>query len=77
MRSKNNEYFVLIEGFVDTYMDSHGISPSTREIATGTGLSTATVSRYMSYMCNFPPHNRRQVHMGGWQARYTVQSFSL
>ena len=31
-------------------MDSHGISPSTREIATGTGLSTATVSRYMSYM---------------------------
>ena len=50
MRSKNNEYFVLIEGFVDTYMDSHGISPSTREIATGTGLSTATVSRYMSYM---------------------------
>ena len=50
MRSKNNEYFVLIEGFVDTYIDSHGISPSTREIATGTGLSTATVSRYMSYM---------------------------
>ena len=50
MRSKNNEYFVLIEGFVDTYTDSHGISPSTREIATGTGLSTATVSRYMSYM---------------------------
>ena len=50
MRSKNNEYFVLIEGFVDAYIDSHGISPSTREIATGTGLSTATVSRYMSYM---------------------------
>ena len=50
MRSKNNEYFDLIEGFVDDYMDSHGISPSTREIATGTGLSTATVSRYMSYM---------------------------
>ena len=50
MRSKNSEYFDLIEGFVDDYMDSHGISPSTREIATGTGLSTATVSRYMSYM---------------------------
>lgn len=50
MRSKNNEYFVLIEGFIDTYMDHHGISPSTREIATGTGLSTATVSRYLSYM---------------------------
>ena len=50
MRSKNNEYFDLIEGFVDDYMDSHGISPSTREIAAGTGLSTATVSRYMSYM---------------------------
>lgn len=50
MRSKNNEYFVLIEGFVDTYMDHHSISPSTREIAAGTGLSTATVSRYLSYM---------------------------
>ena len=50
MRSKNKEYFDLIEGFVDSYMDSYGISPSTREIATGTGLSTATVSRYMSYM---------------------------
>ena len=50
MRSKNKEYFDLIEGFVDAYMDSYGISPSTREIATGTGLSTATVSRYMSYM---------------------------
>ena len=50
MRSKNSEYFGLIEGFVDAYMDRHGISPSTREIAAGTGLSTATVSRYLSYM---------------------------
>ena len=50
MRSKNQEYFTLLESFIDTYNDSQGVSPSTREIAAGTGLSTATVSRYLSYM---------------------------
>ena len=50
MRSKNQEYFTLIERYIDTYTDSHGVSPSTREIAAGTGLSLATVSRYLSYM---------------------------
>ena len=50
MRSKNQDYFNLLERFVDVYIDSHGVSPSTREIATGTGLSLATVSRYLSYM---------------------------
>ena len=50
MRSKNQEYFTLLERYVDTYTDSHGVSPSTREIAAGTGLSLATVSRYLSYM---------------------------
>ena len=50
MRSKNQEYFTLLERFIDTYIDSQGISPSTREIASGTGLSLATVSRYLSYM---------------------------
>lgn len=50
MRSKNQEYFTLLERYIDTYTDSHGISPSTREIAAGTGLSLATVSRYLSYM---------------------------
>lgn len=50
MRKKNQEYFPLLERFIDTYADSQGVSPSTREIAAGTGLSTATVSRYLSYM---------------------------
>ena len=50
MRSKNQEYFTLLEHFIDSYNDSQGVSPSTREIAAGTGLSTATVSRYLSYM---------------------------
>lgn len=47
MRKKNQEYFPLLERFIDTYTDSQGVSPSTREIAAGTGLSTATVSRYL------------------------------
>ena len=50
MRSKNQEYFALLERFIDSYTDSQGVSPSTREIAAGTGLSLATVSRYLSYM---------------------------
>ena len=50
MRSKNQELFTLLERFIDAYIDSQGASPSTREIAAGTGLSLATVSRYLSYM---------------------------
>ena len=50
MRRKNQEHFTLLERYIDTYLDSHGVSPSTREIAAGTGLSLATVSRYLSYM---------------------------
>ena len=50
MRSKNQEHFTLLESFIDTYIDSQGVSPSTREIAAGTGLSPSTVSRYLSYM---------------------------
>ena len=50
MRSKNQEHFTLLERFIDTYIDSQGISPSTREIASGTGLSPSTVSRYLSHM---------------------------
>ena len=50
MRSKNKEYFQLIEGFIDSYMDENGCSPKNQEMADGTGLSTATISRYLSYM---------------------------
>ena len=50
MRSKNKEYFQLIEGFIDSYMDENGCSPTNQEMSDGTGLSTATISRYLSYM---------------------------
>lgn len=50
MRSKNPAYFELLVRFIDDYIDSYGRSPSTQEIAGGTGLSPATVSRYLSHM---------------------------
>ncbi len=50
MRSKNPEYFGLLERFIDDYMETNGTSPTNQEIADGAGLSTATVSRYLSYM---------------------------
>ena len=50
MRTKNPNYFELLVRFIDDYIDNHGRSPSTREIAGGTGLSLATVSRYLSHM---------------------------
>lgn len=50
MRSKNPAYFELLIRFIDDYIDNYGRSPSTQEIAGGTGLSPATVSRYLSRM---------------------------
>jgi len=50
MRGKKPAYFELLVRFIDDYIDNHGKSPSTREIAGGTGLSLATVSRYLSHM---------------------------
>ena len=50
MRVKNPTYFELLVQFIDDYIDNHGRSPSTREIASGTGLSLSTVSRYLSHM---------------------------
>ena len=50
MRSKNPAYFELLIRFIDDYIDNSGRSPSTQEIASGTGLSPATVSRYLSRM---------------------------
>jgi len=50
MRSKNPAYFELLVRFIDDYIDNYGRSPSTQEIAGGTGLSPATVSRYLSHM---------------------------
>lgn len=50
MRSKNPEYFERIIRYIDDYMKENNRSPSNREMAKGTGLSTATVSRYLSQM---------------------------
>ena len=50
MRSKNPAYFELLIRFIDDYIDNSGRSPSTQEIASGTGLSPTTVSRYLSRM---------------------------
>ena len=50
MRSKNPEYFRLIEDYINEYRDAKGTVPSNAEISSGTGLSSATVSRYLTKM---------------------------
>ena len=50
MRSKNPEYFKRLEDFINEYRDENGTAPSNAEMAEGTGLSSATVSRYLSKM---------------------------
>lgn len=50
MRTKNSEYYKLLEDFIDDYIESNDRSPSRREIAAGTGMSLANVSRYLTYM---------------------------
>lgn len=50
MRSKNQEYFKTLEAFIDDYREKNGVSPTNKIIADGTGVSTATVSRYLQYM---------------------------
>lgn len=50
MRKKNPEHFRLLEEFIDSYILTHDRSPSRREIAEGTGMSLANVSRYLTYM---------------------------
>lgn len=50
MRTKKPEYFRLLEEFIDDYTGTYDRSPSRREIAAGTGMSLANVSRYLSYM---------------------------
>ncbi|MCD8099388.1 MAG: transcriptional repressor LexA [Oscillospiraceae bacterium] len=50
MRSKNEDYFRLIEDYINEYKDKNGSTPTIREIESGIGLSKSTVSRYLSYM---------------------------
>ena len=50
MRSKNEENFEKIERFIDEYTQDNDRSPSNREIAAATSLSSATVTRYLKEM---------------------------
>lgn len=50
MRSKNEENFTKIERFIDEYTQDNDRSPSNREIAAATSLSSATVTRYLKEM---------------------------
>lgn len=50
MRSKNPEYFSRLEDFINEYQEKNGVIPTNAEISQGTGLSTATVSRYIAVM---------------------------
>ena len=50
MRAKNPRNFSIITDFIDEYMDKYNRSPLNKEIAEGTGMNTAMVSRYVTYM---------------------------
>lgn len=50
MRSMDSDYFKRLEQFIDDYMDEYGRSPTTREIAAGTGRALSTVHKYLSQM---------------------------
>ncbi|WP_409336333.1 transcriptional repressor LexA [Eubacterium sp. F2] len=47
MKLKSQEYYKTLLSFIDDYREEHGVSPTNRIIAAGTGVSTATVSRYL------------------------------
>lgn len=50
MRTKNSELIAAIEKFVGDYIGEHGTSPSVKEIAAGTGMSTTNAHRYITSM---------------------------
>jgi repressor LexA len=47
LKLKSQEYYKTLLSFIDDYREEHGVSPTNRIIAAGTGVSTATVSRYL------------------------------
>ncbi|MCH4007580.1 MAG: transcriptional repressor LexA [Eubacterium sp.] len=47
LKLKSQEYYKTLLSFIDDYREEHGVSPTNRIIASGTGVSTATVSRYL------------------------------
>lgn len=47
LKLKSQEYYKTLLSFIDDYREEHGVSPTNQIIASGTGVSTATVSRYL------------------------------
>ena len=50
MQHKKQEYILAIEAFIDDYRDATGVIPTMPEIATGVGLSTGTICKYIAHM---------------------------
>ncbi len=50
MQHKNQEVISALDKFISEHIDEHGVSPTVREIADGTGITKSTVSRYLSFM---------------------------
>lgn len=50
MRSKNAEWFPMIENFINSYREQNNASPSVQEIANHIGIAKSTASRYLSTM---------------------------
>ena len=47
IRKRKPETFKKILDFINSYMEEYGVSPSNAEMAKGTGLSPATISRHL------------------------------
>ena len=45
MRTKNEEYFKMIEAFIDEYKEKTGTAPTVQEISNGIGVPKTTVGR--------------------------------
>lgn len=50
MRTKNEEYFKMIEAFIDEHKEKYGVAPTVQEISDGIGVPKTTVGRYLAYM---------------------------
>ena len=50
MRTKSEEIFTKIREFINKYYLENGVSPSTREIESGTGINRVTAQRYLKTM---------------------------
>lgn len=49
-RKKTQAYYGMIKNFINKYWEENGVSPTTSEIANGTGIPRATTGRYLAEM---------------------------